>query len=159
MSANNDLTQALKRVLKSAGLTYADAAEHLGLSEASVKRLFKERSFSVERMEQLCEMAGADLMQLVRSVDDQRTQMLELSEEQETELAQDLPLFVAAICVLNRYRFEDVLADYQIDRHDLQQLFARLDRIGIIELLPNNRYRLRVSRGFQWRANGPIERH
>ena len=158
MSRTSDLTEALKRVLKQASLTYADAAEHLELSEASVKRLFKEQSFSVERMEKLCELAGADLLELVRSVDDEKERTLELPEAAERELADNLPLFIAAICVLNRYRFEDVLASYKIDRLELQRLFARLDRLGIIELLPENRYRLRVSRGFRWRANGPIER-
>lgn len=158
MSRNSDLTDALKRVLKKAGLTYADAASHLDLSEASVKRLFKEQSFSVARMEKLCELAQADLLELVRTVDDQKGRVLELTEDQERELSEDLPLFIAAICVLNRYRFEDVLSEYDIDPHDLQQLFTRLDRLGVIELLPENRYRLRVSRGFRWRKNGPIER-
>ena len=158
MSRNGDLTTALKRILKNAGLTYVDAARHLQLSEASVKRLFKEQSFSVRRMEQLCELAQADLLELVRSVDDQQQQILELTEQQEHELADNLPLFVAAICVLNRYRFNDILLEYSIESFALQQLFARLDRIGVIELLPENRYRLRVSRSFQWRKNGPIER-
>ncbi|MEM9620209.1 MAG: XRE family transcriptional regulator [Pseudomonadota bacterium] len=157
MSRNRDLTQALKDALKKAGLTYAQVAVHLQLSEASVKRLFKECSFSVSRMEQVCELAGADLLELVRSVDDKQARVLELSEAQERELADNLPLLIAAICVLNRYRFEDVLAEYEIDPHLLQQMFAQLDRLGIIELLPENRYRLRVSRGFQWRKNGPIE--
>ncbi len=158
MSRTSDLTDALKRVLKQAGLTYADAARHLDLSEASVKRLFKEQSFSVDRMEKLCELAGADLLELVRSVDDEKERTLELPEAAERELADNLPLFIAAICVLNRYRFEDVLESYKIDRLELQRLFARLDHLGIIELLPENRYRLRVSRGFRWRRNGPIER-
>ena len=158
MSRNNDLTNALKRVLKNAGLTYADAARHLGLSVASVKRLFKDQSFSVARMERLCELAGADLLELVRTVDDQKGQLRQLSEEQERELADDLPLFIAAICVLNRYRFDDIVASYKIDVLPLQQLFARLDHIGVLELLPGNRYRLRVARDFRWRPNGPIER-
>ena len=158
MSRTRDLTDALKKVLKQAGLTYADVAQHLALSEASVKRLFKEQSFSVRRMEQVCELVGADLLELVRTVDDAKGRVLELSEAQERELADDLALLIAAICVLNRYRFEDVLASYRIDRHALQQKFASLDRLGIIELLPDNRYRLRVSRGFRWRRNGPIER-
>ncbi len=158
MSRTSDLTDALKRVLKQAGLTYADAARHLDLSEASVKRLFKEQSFSVDRMEKLCELAGADLLELVRSVDDEKERTLELPEAAERELADNLPLFIAAICVLNRYRFEDVLESYKIDRLELQRLFARLDHLGVIELLPENRYRLRVSRGFRWRRNGPIER-
>jgi transcriptional regulator with XRE-family HTH domain len=149
----------LKRLLKGAGLTYANVAQHLELSEASVKRLFKDQSFSVERMERVCELAGADFLELVRNVDDVKEQVLELSNEQEDELAENLPLFVCAICVLNRYRFDDVLEEYAIEPHELQRLFARLDRLGIIELLPENRYRLRVSRSFRWRKNGPIERY
>ena len=108
MSRTRDLTEALKRVLKQAGLTYFDVGRHLDLSEASVKRLFKEQSFSVQRMELVCELAGADFLELVRNVDDADEQVLELTEEQERELADDLPLFVCAICVLNRYRFDDV---------------------------------------------------
>ena len=157
MSRTRDLTEALKRVLKQAGLTYVDVGRHLELSEASVKRLFKEQSFSVQRMENVCELAGADFLELVRNVDDADEQVLELTEEQERELADNLPLFVCAICVLNRYRFDDVLSEYMIEPLQLQQLFARLDRIGVIELLPANRYRLRVSRNFRWRKHGPIE--
>jgi len=159
VSRTRDLTEALKRVLKQAGLTYIDVGRHLDLSEASVKRLFKEQSFSVQRMELVCELAGADFLELVRNVDDADEQVLELTEEQERELPDDLPLFVCAICVLNRYRFDDVLSEYMIEPLQLQQLFARLDQIGIIELLPANRYRLRVSRTFRWRKRGPIERY
>jgi hypothetical protein len=31
-----------------------------------------------------------------------------------------------------------------------------LDRVGIIELRPLNRYRLKVAKGFRWRPNGPV---
>jgi transcriptional regulator with XRE-family HTH domain len=159
MSRTRDLTDALKRLLKQAGMTYADVADHLGLSEASVKRLFKEQSFSVRRMEKVCELVGADFLELVRNVDDADEQVLQLTEAQERELADNVPLFVCAICVLNRYRFDDVLSEYNIEPLELQRLFVRLDHLGIIELLPANRYRLRVSRNFGWRKQGPIERY
>ena len=158
MHGTRALTDALKRLLKTTGLTYADAAVALDLSEASVKRLFSEHSFTLARMETLCRLADAELIDLVRIVDDDRDRIRQLSEEQEDALAGDLELLVAAICTLNRYRFEDVLFEYRFDRYELQQLFARLDRLGLIELLAGNRYRLRVSRDLSWRAGGPIER-
>ncbi|GKT26519.1 hypothetical protein AVHM3334_21250 [Acidovorax sp. SUPP3334] len=37
-------------------------------------------------------------------------------------------------------------------RHDL----AQLDRIGIIELRPLNRYRLKLAKTFRWRPHGPV---
>jgi transcriptional regulator with XRE-family HTH domain len=159
MSGTGALTDALKNLLKSAGITYADAARALGLSEASVKRLFAERSFTLKRLETLCELAGADLVELVRFVDDARERRTELTETQEQALAGDIGLLLAAICVLNRYRFEDVARDYAFTTSELQQKFAQLDRLGIIELQPHNRYRLQVARGLRWRSNGPIERY
>jgi hypothetical protein len=33
---------------------------------------------------------------------------------------------------------------------------AKLDRLGIIELRPMNRYRLLVAKTFRWRPNGPV---
>lgn len=36
------------------------------------------------------------------------------------------------------------------------QRLAQLDRIGVIELRPLNRYRLRLSKAFRWRPHGPV---
>ncbi|MEM1437003.1 MAG: XRE family transcriptional regulator [Pseudomonadota bacterium] len=157
MNGTSALVRALKRLLKQSGVTYADAAVALELSEASVKRLFSEESFTLKRMEVLCQLAGAELVDLVRAVDDERERVRELTDEQEAELAADLECLVVAISVLNRYRFEDVLSEYDFTVPELQRLFVRLDRLGIIELQPENRYRLRVARDFRWRRNGPIE--
>jgi len=33
---------------------------------------------------------------------------------------------------------------------------AQLDRLGLIELKPQNRYRLKVAKTFRWRPNGPV---
>jgi len=33
---------------------------------------------------------------------------------------------------------------------------TQLDRLGIIEIKPLNRYRLKVAKTFRWRANGPV---
>ena len=45
------LVDALKRALKGKGITYAAVAEGLGLSEASVKRMFSRRDFTLQRMD------------------------------------------------------------------------------------------------------------
>ena len=108
-------------------------------------------------MEVLCQLAGAELADLVRQSDDNRERLSEVDRTARTGVVQRHGLLVVAICALNRYRFEDVLKEYDFSEPELQQLFVRLDRLGIIELLPANRYRLRVARNFRWRAGGPIE--
>jgi hypothetical protein len=39
------------------------------------------------------------------------------------------------------------------------RLLARLDKLGLIDLLPNNRVRLRVARNFSWLPGGPIQQY
>ena len=53
MSELDQLIATLKRQLKARGMTYRDLAGELGLSEASVKRLFASGSFSLERLLQI----------------------------------------------------------------------------------------------------------
>ena len=157
MSGTTAVITALKTLLRQSGITYAQAAEALDLSEASVKRLFAQESFTLKRLETLARLAGAELTDLVRQADDKAQQLERLPLNVEEELAGDPVLLLCAICVLNRYRFEEILALYAIDEHRLQQYFARLDRLNLIELLANNRYRTRLSRGFAWLPGGPIE--
>ena len=50
MTLRVQLVEALKRVLKAQGLTYAMLAERIGMSEASVKRMFSDQSIRLERL-------------------------------------------------------------------------------------------------------------
>ena len=52
------IVDALKRMLKGRGITYANVAAGLGLSEASVKRMFSRRDFTLQRLEDVCRVAG-----------------------------------------------------------------------------------------------------
>ena len=37
------------------------------------------------------------------------------------------------------------------------RLLAQLDRLGIIDLMPGNRVKLKLARNFAWRKGGPLE--
>lgn len=157
MSGTQAVTNALKALLRKSGITYAEAAKALDLSEASVKRLFSDQSFTLQRIETLAQLAGAELTDLVRMSDDSRERIEELALDVEETLAKDPGLLLCAICVINHYRFEEILELYEFNKTDLQRLFVQLDRLALIELLAENRYRMRLSRGFRWRTGGPIE--
>ena len=58
------LVDTLKRILKGRGITYAAVAAGLGLSEASVKRMFSRRDFTLQRLEDVCRIAGVDFGEL-----------------------------------------------------------------------------------------------
>ncbi|WP_336366113.1 helix-turn-helix domain-containing protein [Marinobacter sp. C2H3] len=157
MAQTAAIVTELKRQLRAHGLTYQDVAEALGLSEASVKRLFSERQFSLKRLDQVCALMGMDISDLVRNLaPEARIEKLTLSQEQ--ELVSDIRLLLVAVCALNRWRYADILAHYTLAEPELIQCLARLDRMGILELLPGNRIKVLVTHDFTWQANGPIQR-
>lgn len=152
------LLATLKRELKARGVTYAEIASHLGLSESSIKRQFSESRFSLQRLEQMCQLLGLEISDLVQKMAEERQRISMLSEQQEREVAQDPKLLLVAICVLNHWTFEEILHAYEVSEHECIQLLARLDRLKLIELLPLNRFRLMIASDFRWIANGPIQK-
>lgn len=159
MSQTQALITTLKRELKAHGLTYGQVATHLGLSENSIKRLFAERKFSLQRLEQVCELLQLELSDLVQKMTENSQRIEMLSEQQEKEIANDLKLLLVATCALNRWEFAEILEAYTLSETEGIQLLAKLDRLKIIELLPLNRVKLIVAKNFRWRPNGPIQQY
>ena len=61
MSTTQDLVNALKAELRSAGVTYADLAEALGMSESSVKRVFAKADMPLSRIDEMLRVLKMDL--------------------------------------------------------------------------------------------------
>ena len=158
MAQTTAIIQSLKMALKANGLTYRQVASRLELSEASVKRLFAEQNFSLQRLEQICQLVGMEISDLIKQMEAQQQQLSELTEEQEQELVLDIKLLLVAYVVINGLKFEDIVELYDLSETETIQYLAKLDRIKLIDLLPNNRIRLRISAKFAWRRNGPIQK-
>lgn len=157
MAQTRELIKTLKLALKAQGKTYADVGAELGLTEASVKRLFSKQSFTLERLDQVCRLLDMEIADLVQLMNEQQQKLQQLSVEQETEITGDVMLTLIAVCVLNRWTMEDILSFYRISETECVRHLARLDRLKVIELLPGNRIRLLVAPNFSWRENGPIQ--
>ncbi len=153
-----ELVDALKRLLKAHGLTYAAVAQRLAISEGTVKRMFAQRSLSLQRLDQICGVLQIGLTELAEEAQRGLSPLAELSLLQEQALVDDSALLLALYLVLNRWRQQEVLARYRFSEAEWTLLLARLDRLGIIELLPGNRVRSRTARNFRWRRNGPMQR-
>jgi hypothetical protein len=151
------LVEALKRELRVRGITYAALASQLELSEASVKRMFSRRDFTLKRLDEVCRCAQIEFSELARAVVRDETLISHLTPEQEKEIVSDRKLFLVAVCLLNHVTFDQIVETYDISSAECVKLLARLDRLKFIELLPGNRAKLLVSRTFAWLPDGPIQ--
>jgi transcriptional regulator with XRE-family HTH domain len=159
MTVSVDLIDALKRCLRSQGMTYRDLAGRLHMSEAAIKRMFSRRAMSLQRLEQICDVLDVGLAELSAEASRGRKAMVQLSEAQEQALVREPTLLLALFLSLNRWRQEDVLAHFDFTPAQWTGLLVKLDRLGVIELMPGNRGRALTARNFRWRADGPMERY
>ena len=156
MSTTADLVTALKKELKAAQMTYADLALQLGMAESSVKRMLAKGDMPLSRIDAICRAMALDFADLARRVADNQPLLQELTQEQEKAVVSDKKLLLVAISVLSQWTLEQIVATYRLSEAEGIKYLAQLDRIGIIELRPLNRYRLKLAKTFRWRPHGPV---
>ena len=156
MSTTADLVAALKKELKTAPMTYADLAQALGMAESSGTRRLARGDMPLSRIDAICRALALDFADLARRVADEQPLLKELTQEQERAVVADKKLLLMAICVLSQWTLEQVTTAYRLTEAEGIQYLAQLDRIGIIELRPFNRYRLKLAKTFRWRPHGAV---
>lgn len=159
MSDTALLIDVMKQELKAQDKTYADLAEALEMSESSVKRMFSKKEMPLTRVDDICRLLNTDFAELSRKVAHATPLMAQLTYEQETAVSKDPKLLLCAICVLSYWMFEQIVQTYQITEAETTAHLVTLDKLGVIELKPLNRYRLKVAKTFKWRSDGPIRQY
>ena len=158
MSSPELIVDVLRAELRAANLTYKTLAERIDMSESSVKRLFGQKDMPLSRLADLGQAAGIALEDVLRRAADARPQADTLTLPQETALVAKPRLLLMAISCLGHWTLEQVVENYRLTPAECIGYLAELDRLGLIELRPLNRYGLRVSHTFHWLPDGPVQR-
>jgi hypothetical protein len=98
---------------------------------------------------ELTELAGGD----------HDTRIRQLSLQQEEALAAEPPLTFLFSLLLQGWTPEEVRRATDLGAAELVGYLARLDRLRLIDLLPENRVRLLTVRNIEWRRDGPVRRN
>ncbi|HEX2648667.1 MAG TPA: helix-turn-helix transcriptional regulator [Burkholderiales bacterium] len=153
-----EIVETLKKVLKARGMTYAELARKLHLSTPTVKRLFSEHSFTLERLEQVLRVLEMDFYEVAKLSRGANGAIGELTHEQEAALAKDARLFSIFWLITNEWRFDEIAAEFRLSAAQLTTCYARLDRLGLIDWRPGNLARLKAPKHYVWRRGGPLRK-
>ena len=152
------IVETLKKVLKARGMTYAELARALHVSTPTVKRLFSEHSFTLDRLEQILKVLEIDFYEVARMSRSTNGAAGELSLDQETALAKDARLFSIFWLITNEWRFDEIVAEFRTSAAQLTTYYARLDKLGLIDWRPGNQARLKAPKHYVWRRGGPLRK-
>jgi len=159
MARSKQIVDAIKVTLKTQGITYRELAKKLDVSESTVKQMFANGNFSLNRLDAICELLDVDLNALLELSESLEDRLTSISLEQEQALVEDQKLLVVAYCLVNHWKVDEIVERYDISDIEVITLLARLDKMRLIELQPNNKVRLLMANNFSWHPNGPIEKY
>jgi len=156
MTTASDIVVELKKELKSSGVTYAQLAVELKMAESSIKRMFSKSEMTLAKVNDICQVLKIDFGEIARRVASNEVLLQQLTQEQEAAVVADKQLLLVAICCMSQWTLEQIVSTYDITQASCILYLVQLDRIGIIELRPMNKYRLKLAKTFNWRPNGAV---
>lgn len=154
--AKPDVFKVLKKTLKARGVTYADLAAHLGLSESGVKKMFLAKDLPLGRLLEISAWLGVSAADLVRAMENQEIEDVELTSAQQDALIKDPLLFRIywRISVENESA-ERIRAGEKLSAAELNKKLLRLQRLDLALVEADGRVRARHQGLFRW-TEGPL---
>ena len=152
-----EILSTLKNALRAKGLTNKDVAARLDVHEATVKRNLSGRGLSLETLEQICEIAGIRIPELLELAEASKSERRKhLSIRQESGLAANLLTTFFLLLLQRNWTPDEIREEFHLTEAQLVNHLVRLDKLGVIKLLPNNRVRVLVARHPEWKRGGPV---
>lgn len=147
------MLRELRRELRAAGYTIKSASEALGVGETTLKRWLSGKGLMLDKLEELCSLARTDMAEIMRRVDHPVRRVAHLTLAQETTLASDELLALLFFIILGGWAPDDLPADLQLPKSEIEKRLNKLERLALIDRLPGDRIRCRIDRKVHWRRH------
>lgn len=142
----------LKLSLKTKKIEYKELAAGIGLSESGVKKIFSGTDCSFQRIAQICKFAGISLSEII---EDHSVSDVSFSEKHQEEFLREPKLFLFYwLLVYERLSLDKAQMELKLSKAEAFRLTRRLDMLGLIKLLPNDRVRVPSVKAVRWMGGG-----
>lgn len=134
---------ALKKILRSRGITYAELAKKLNLSESGTKKIFSGRDCSFRRLSQISKVLGFRVSDLLDEVENAQMTRVRFSEVQQQYFLKNRSTFGFFVkLVVERRSVDQIKSEFRLSDSQTFKLLKKLDELGLIQLLPKNAIKL-----------------
>ena len=153
---SRQLFDSLKQVLRSRGITYRELASKVSFSESTIKNIFHDGNASIERVVELCEAVGITFPDLVNLANEEAASTFSFSLEQEQFFAEHPQYYYYFRDCFFEGKSPEVIAEhYHLSPASTLKYLLRLEKLGLLELPPENRVRFKVYGKLRWLQGGP----
>jgi len=139
-----EIVDALKVAMKSRGTTYKQVASKIGVSEKTIKRLFKDKDCNLSRLNEICDAIGLSIYDLLDFAKRHTETRVKLTQHQETYLKNNRLHFYFLFLLTVGYTPPQIQKEYALSDLSTFKYLRDLDREKFLELGIHNNYRLLI---------------
>lgn len=162
-STTGAILGVLRRHLRKGGWTTLRLATELAVGEATAKRWLVGKGLTLDRLERLAGLAGLTIADLAREAEDVPQGLArELTLAQERALSADIFLSFLFVAILAGVQPDEIMADFALPSRMMETALLKLERLALIDRLPQGRARALVDRALVFRKvplRSLFERH
>jgi transcriptional regulator with XRE-family HTH domain len=159
MMKSEPFLTSLKTALRIQGMTYAQIAKKIGVSQSTVKRWFSSGGMSLDHYAQLLSISGVSLQDLTKMLGVQsEAEVYTYTLDQETYLSKHPSSHAFFNLLLRHGSVSELKKKIKMPELLIMQSLRQLDKIGLIECQEKTRFRLLVAKKVAWRKDGPLRR-
>lgn len=160
MEAHTDyraLFMTLKEVMKAKGFTYGLLASKIGTSEVTIKRIFSQgQSCTLDRLFEICEALGVSFFDIVALAKREEEVDYVLTLEQENHFAAKPAHFAILKELIRGVTAEQIKKFWELKDSDYFKILRSLEKLGLIDLLPENKVRIKIRGNIRMAHRGPL---
>lgn len=141
---------AIKKALKSRGLTYGELAQQLKMTESGVKKMLNGKDISFQRIIQICKVLDVLPGQIFSISEKSSLPVLLFSEKQQDALINDRRLLAAYwLITIEKKSFEEILDCLRTTPNELKVRLQKLVTLDLV-LQKKNQFLPKHKGKFRW---------
>lgn len=151
-----DTFKILQSALKARGLTYAALAEHMEVSEPTIKRIFAGQDCKLSRLLEICEILDVPLADILHRAERNSEEISLLPVATEARLAANPSLFYLFILLRESIPQHVISERFGLSDRAMFRLGRSLEALGLAEVHADNRIKITRQEPFRFRPDGPL---
>lgn len=151
-----DSFAVLQQTLRARGMTYADLADKMGVSEPTIKRLFAAKDCKLSRLIEICEILQIQLSDVIDRAARVQDTITHLPRRTEAALAADPSLMHFFVLLRDNVPQAHIARRFELSEADMFRLGRKLETLELAEVMETGRIRLTAERPMRFRRDGPL---
>jgi len=135
------IIEVIKQALKKRKVTYCNLAEHLDLSEAAIKKMFKTGDMSLSRLIKICEIIQISIDSLFDSIKNRPMKRIRFNPKQTDFFLKHPHFFYFYLKLIYEEESTETLAkEFNLTKESIWKYLKALDDLDLIKLSANDKY-------------------